>query len=252
MIYILALLFFILGSIWGSFLSVATKRAPIGRSHCPKCKKILQSSDLIPLLSFILLRGKCRYCKKPISLFYPGIELISGFTFLLVYMKFAPLLAEPRLQIAKMVIFLIITIALLFVLFYDLFKLEIPDYITYPGMILGFLLSFTPITEIGPLASIIGASAASLFFGGQILVSNGTWLGGGDLKLGIFMGFLLGWQLLIVALMAAYILGGISGLILIITKKATQKSGIPFGPFLVLGTFTAIFVGENIINWFVF
>src|SRR3989338_3755849 len=115
MIITLALLFFILGTIWGSFLSVAVKRTPTGRSHCPKCKKELGSLDLIPIISYIMLRGKCRYCKKTIPLYYPGLEIICGLTFVLVYLKFMPLTSVPVIQIGKLIAFLIITIVLLYV-----------------------------------------------------------------------------------------------------------------------------------------
>jgi len=247
----LTILFFILGAIWGSFLSVAVKRRPTGRSKCPKCKKTLTSIDLIPIVSYIFLRGKCRHCKKPIPFYYPGLEVICGLTFVLVYMKFMPLTSAPVLHIAQLVVFLIITTVMLYVFFYDLFKLEIPDYITLPGIVIGFILSLTPLIEASFWSGLIGASGTAIFFGGQMIVSNGAWVGGGDLKLGIFMGFILGWKLLLIALIVAYILGGIVGIMMIITKRATKKSALPFGPFLVLGTFTAFFVGENLIQWFI-
>lgn len=252
MIFTLTLLFFILGAAWGSFLSVAVKRTPTGRSHCPKCKKTLGAFDLIPILSYIILRGKCRYCKKPIPLYYPGLEIICGLTFVLVYLKFMPLTAAPVEQIGKLIAFLTITTVLLFIFFYDLFKLEIPDKIILPSIAGGFLLSLTPLIDASFWSGLIGASGAVIFFGGQMIVSNGAWVGGGDLKLGAFMGFILGWKLLLVALITAYVIGGIVGLALIITKRADRKTAIPFGPFLVLGTFTAFFAGEYILNWFIF
>lgn len=250
MILTLALLFFILGTVWGSFLSVVVKRVPSGRSHCPKCKKTLSSFDLIPIVSYILLRGKCRYCKKPIPLYYPGLEMICGLTFVLVYLKFMPLIAAPAEQIGKLIVFLGITLILLFIFFYDLFKLEIPNKVILPSIVGGFLLSATPLIDASFWSGLIGASAATIFFGGQMLISNGTWIGGGDLKLGAFMGFILGWQLLLVALTTAYIIGGIVGLTMIITKRADRKTAIPFGPFLVLGAFTAFFAGDYILSWF--
>lgn len=250
MILTLALLFFILGTVWGSFLSVVVKRSPSGRSHCPRCKKTLGPLDLIPIASYIMLRGKCRHCKKPIPIYYPGLEIICGLTFVLVYLKFMPLTTAPVEQIGKLIAFLVITLVLLFIFFYDLFKLEIPDKVIMPSIVGGFLLSTTPLIDTSFWSGLIGASGAVIFFGGQMLVSNGVWVGGGDLKLGAFMGFILGWKLMLVALVTAYVIGGIVGLALIVTKRADRKTAIPFGPFLVLGAFTAFFVGEYILTWF--
>jgi prepilin signal peptidase PulO-like enzyme (type II secretory pathway) len=239
-----ALLAFVFGTIWGSFLSVLTPRLHddekgilTGRSHCPNCKRTLRPLDLIPLLSYLLLRGRCRACKERISFWYPVTELVSGLFFATLYMQFQ-----------DFSLFLWFTphfIVLLFIFFYDLRYKEIHDYVLIPGIIYAGLANFF----IGDLTSgLIGAAVGFSFFGLQYLLSRGRWIGSGDLRIGLFMGFMLGWPMTFLAILVSYVIGSVISLYLLATKAATPKTAVPLGPFLVLGTVLAFFAGDRILE----
>ncbi|MFA5124513.1 MAG: prepilin peptidase [Patescibacteria group bacterium] len=240
------LFIFIIGLVIGSFLNVVVWRLhsgePIvfGRSKCPHCQAGLQPKDLVPLLSFILLRGRCRYCRQPISWQYPIVELAGGLLFVLAY------ILHPQLLVFLRDIILVSILIIVFV--YDLRWQLIPDQVTIPAIILLFIFSLLLGSNLWLLifAVLVGFG----FFGLQYLVSSGRWIGGGDLRLGALMGAVLGWPLLIVALLVAYIVGAIVSVVLLISGKAKAKTPVAFGTFLALGTLVALFWGERIINWY--
>ena len=266
---------FLSGSAVGSFLNSIIYRLQTGesflfqRSYCPNCKKILSWQDLIPLLSFLFLKGKCRYCQGKISWQYPLVEIATAVLFLLILnsqFSGTPLgglsggLISDQFPILNFqflnFIYLLIVFCFLIIIFvYDLKHYIIPDKIIYPAIIVAlvynifsffiFHLSFK--TFINPLLSAILASA---FFLAIVLISRGKWMGWGDPKLAFFMGLLLGFPNILVALFLAFLIGAIIGVGLIIFKKKALKSEIPFGPFLVTGTFIALFWGNNLINWY--
>lgn len=229
---------FILGLITGSFLSAAIFRIHSnenlvkGRSKCPKCHKKLSALNLIPLLSYIFQKGRCAYCKKPISVHYPMLELITGITFIAIYGQFG-------------LWYLILSALLIAIVFEDILYKEISNQFVVPATVIAFAIQ-----AIEPINMIIAVGIAFIFFGGQIWLSKGAWLGGGDLKLGLLMGILLGWEQLIVATMAGYLLGATLSLISVIFNKSGLKTEIAFGPFLIFGTFLSIFYGEIILNWY--
>ncbi|MBT6068807.1 prepilin peptidase [Candidatus Peregrinibacteria bacterium] len=243
-------LIFIFGTCIGSFLSVLIHRIHenekgilLGRSKCPECKYSLRPLDLIPLISYVFSRGKCRNCEKKISLTYPALELMTGATFLCLYL----FLGSP-LYIG--IYYILAFAALIFTFFYDIKYMKISDRILLPVIGLGLLMPFVPGYSLGFTEVLIGFAIPVVFFALQILISGGRWIGGGDLRIGALMGVLLGWKLVIVALFSGYLAGAIISLILLTSSKFNRKSMIPFGPFLVIGTYIAFFYGERIIEWY--
>ncbi len=252
---------FISGLAVGSFLNCLIYRLKTGesflkgRSYCPHCKHILAWQDLIPLFSFLILKGKCRYCHQKIFLQYPLVELATGIIFLLIFLTTVAVNNYTGVYL----LYLIIVSCFLIVIFvYDLKHYIIPDKVIYPAIFIVFIyqiisnfpISITnfkfQITNFYP--PILSAIGAAVFFLLIVLVSQGKWMGIGDIKLAFLMGLLLSWPNILVALFLAFFFGAIIGVGLIISGKKTLKSEVPFGPFLVTGTLIAMFWGEKIIN----
>jgi len=253
------MIIFIFGLCIGSFLNcliwrLHKKQTILGRSYCPQCKQQIKWYDNIPLISFLILRGKCRNCKKKISWQYPMVELVTGLLFVLVFVNsFQSLnfsVSSFQFQIS-MVEFLrnIIFISVLIVIFvYDLRWYLILDIITIPAIIfalaVNLYLGFSFANLL--LAGVIGGG----FFLTQFLISKGRWIGGGDIRLGALMGLMLGYPMIITALMLSYIFGSIFGIILLVTKKKEWSSQIPFGTFLSMATIIVMLWGEQILEWY--
>lgn len=242
----ISFLFFILGAAVGSFLNVVVYRINIkksfvkGRSFCPYCKKLIAWYDNIPLLSFILLAGKCRQCKKKISWQYVIVELITGLIFLLGFWRFG--LTWSLLAYCVYVSFLII------IFIYDLKYYLILDKISLPAIVTALILNLVLGFEISNL--LLGATIGAGFFAFQYFISKGRWVGDGDIRLGALMGLMLGWRSLLVALLIAYVIGAVYGLVVIFLGKKQLKSELPFGPFLTFGTLVALLFGPQIIDWY--
>lgn len=256
------LIVFILGLSVGSFLNCLIYRLEtnqefvFGRSSCPLCRQSLSWKDLIPILSFVFLRGRCRYCQKPISLQYPLVELATWILFTIVFWNFA---LESNLWL-RLLYYLVISSFLIAIFVFDLKHYLIPDEIIYPAIFIsviwyfGFHLApfYTRQTITNsrydvfnePLTAFL---AAFLFFA-IYLFSRGKGMGFGDIKLAFFMGFFLGFPRILVAIFLAFFSGALMGIILMIFKKKTLKSELPFAPFLVSGTFLALFFGQQIIS----
>ncbi len=241
----LYLIIFLFGLIIGSFLNCIIYRLEVGKSFlrghsfCPYCKHELAWHDLIPVFSFLMLKGKCRYCQKPISIQYPLIELTTAILFVLVFNS------QNLLNTG----YLLLTTSFLIIIFvYDLKHYIIPDKVIFPAILTSFLFLFA--TNSLLLNTVLSAFGASFFFLLIYLISQGQWMGFGDVKLSFLMGLHLGFPNILVALFLAFFTGAIIGLILIAQNKKTLKSMVPFGPFLFFGTFLAMFYGELIINWY--
>jgi len=267
MLYYYIVLFFIFGLIVGSFLSVVVSRLETGegflfdRSKCPKCKKKIKSYDLVPLLSFMVLKGKCRHCEKKISVFYPIIELATGILFALLCYRFIDVFDGANLYLFFS-LHLLVLASLIAVFFYDWFYYIIPDKVLFPVGILTLLAAIINILfaksagldffiyqpDILNLA--LGLLIGGGFFLILVLVSREKWMGWGDVKLGAFLGILLGYPSILVALFFAFITGSIASIVLILLKKKKMKDIIPFGPFLVLGGLIALFAGKWIVRWY--
>ena len=238
------ILIFIFGLVVGSFLNCLIYRLEVGegflkgRSFCPYCRHILSWQDLIPLLSFLILRGKCRYCQKSISWQYPLVEIATGLLFLSIF----------NFQFS--IFNLIIACFLIIIFVYDLKHYIIPDKIIYPAIVIVLIYNFLRSDLLGRSDLLLSAFGAATFFLAIVLVSRGTWMGIGDIKLAFLMGLFLSWPKILVALFLAFSIGAIIGLGLIVSGKKTLKSEVPFGPFLVTGTFIALFFGGQIIHWY--
>jgi prepilin signal peptidase PulO-like enzyme (type II secretory pathway) len=241
---------FLLGLIVGSFLNCVIYRLETGesflkgRSYCPHCKHILSWKDLIPIFSFLILKGKCRYCGKKISFQYPLVELFTGILFTLVVLIYG----GPTS--IDLIFYWVLTCFLVIIFVYDLKHYLIPDKVIYPAIAIAFLNQILTSNIQHLTSNLILGILPSLFFLAIILISRETWMGFGDFKLSILMGLILSWPKILVALFFAFFSGAIFGLILIFLKRKTMKSQIPFAPFLVSGTFFALFFGEKIINWY--
>jgi prepilin signal peptidase PulO-like enzyme (type II secretory pathway) len=240
---------FILGLAVGSFLNCVIYRLETGesflkgRSYCPHCKHILSWKDLIPIFSFLILKGKCRYCRRPISLQYPLVEFFTGILFVLF------LIYGGRTSI-DLIFYWVLTCFLIIIFVYDLKHYLIPDKIIYPAIAIAFLNQILTSNIEHLTSNLILGILPSLFFLTIVLISHETWMGFGDFKLSILMGLILGWPKIMVALFFAFFSGALVSLVLIFFRKKTLKSQIPFAPLLVIGTFFSIFFGEKLIDWY--
>ena len=219
-----------------------------GKSFCPKCKHTLSWQDLIPVFSFLFLRGKCRYCKKSISWQYLIVEIFTGLTFVLIF-NFSRQGGIPPSGINLVFLFYVACV-LIIIFIYDLKHYIILDKVLFPAIATVFLyqliFSFR-FLNFNPLLAGLGACAFFLFI---FLFSGGRWMGFGDVKLAFFMGLFLGYPNILVALFLAFFLGAIIGVGLIFLGSKNLKSEIPFGPFLITGTFLALLWGQEITNWY--
>ncbi len=244
------IILFILGLSVGSFLNVVIDRLPrgesiiCGRSHCDKCKKILAWYDLIPLLSFIHLQGKCRYCKYSLSYQYPIVELITGISFAFIASNFTfdILLLKESFRSIYILIFISCMIAIFFT---DLKYRIISDQVL---IILGiftliYLIFFERYLFITSIWSALISGGLFLFL---VFITRGRGMGLGDVKYAFMMGLILGIPKIIIGLYLTFLTGGLISIILILKGMKKMKSTIPFGPFLVFGTVITFFWGDKL------
>lgn len=245
-------LIFILGLIVGSFSNVCIYRIPGNESiiypasHCPKCRSNISPKDNIPLLSYILLKGRCRNCKSKISIQYPIVEFLTGLTYLIIYLTYG-------LSIQSL-IYIILSSALIIIAFIDLNEQIVPDVISLPGIVIGFIISFF-VSHISYMNSALGVLVGGgiiLIIGlaGSIIFKKEA-MGGGDVKLAAMIGAFLGWRYIMISLFLGFFLGALAGIILILSKIKSREDVIPFGPFIVLGSFITLLWGEKIISWYI-
>ena len=239
-------LIFVFGLVFGSFISALSWRYPKdisivkGRSFCPKCKKQIAWYDNIPLLSFLLLRGKCRNCNRRISWRYPAIELASGLGFIFIYTY----LASKGFPLQNQVIYLILFVILLSIFVIDLENQIIPDSFIFAGLFVSLFLN-NNLLFLNLIAGFLAATLLLLIN----LFTKGRGMGLGDVKFAVLGGFLVGLKLLPVWLFLAFLTGAAVGIILILGKYAHLKSQIAFGPFLVVAIPLALLYGEKILFW---
>lgn len=248
---------FIFGLIIGSFLNcliwrIYKKEGMWDRSYCPQCRKQIDWFDNIPVISYLLLRGKCRHCHKKISCQYPIVEFLTGIFFLMAFIKNS--LGLPNFYDFDFNFWLLnlrdwYIIALMIIIFvYDLRWFLVLDRVTLPACLILFLINLSLGLSWQNLliSGIIGGS----FFLTQFVISQGRWIGGGDIRLGLLLGFALGWPYGLLAIFLAYIIGSVVGIGLIIGKKRGMKSEIPLGTFLAVATLITLFWGESILQWY--
>ena len=237
------------GLIIGSFLNVCIHRLPLGESvvwpasRCPRCKAELKPYDNIPVVGYLMLKGRCRACGNPISPRYPVVELLTLGVFVAAYLMY------PMPLMAQRIVFGCAMIVLFFV---DLEHQRLPNEITLPGIVVGFACSF--FMPPGWVSSLIGLAAGggSLWLIGELwfLIRHEEGMGFGDVKMLAMIGAFLGWQLMLATMFVSTILGSIIGLAMIATKKGNLKTALPFGCFLALGAIFASVAGDAAVHWY--
>jgi leader peptidase (prepilin peptidase)/N-methyltransferase len=249
--FLITFIFFLCGLIIGSCLNVVilrfiTQKSLGGRSACMVCTKKLLWHELIPVLSFIGLRGRCSGCKSKISIQYPLVELLSGLLFALVFLKFQDVFwANTLTFVGTYTYYTLMFSILLIIAAYDLKHKIIPDSLSIIFGILAFIClfffrDFTFFIHMPNLWEFLAGPIIASPFALMYFVSSGTWMGFGDAKLALGLGWLLGVSTAFIGLLFSFWSGAIIGVILVIFfKKYGIKSEIPFAPFLVFGTFLA-------------
>lgn len=244
------ILIILIGLALGSFSNVCIYRIPqrksilLPSSFCPKCEAKIHVYDNIPILSYILLRGKCRACKAKISFQYPLVEFLTSALLVLAYLRFG--LTWDFAARGILILLMILTF------FIDLKHKIIPDVLTFPGIILGFILSFA-VKSPSVLNSLLGIAVGGTMFYlaavlGELLFKKES-MGGGDIKLAMMLGAFLGWKnILLVLFLSAFLGSLIGGIALFFSKDVKETRTIPFGPFLALGAVIAMFVGDAMIS----
>jgi leader peptidase (prepilin peptidase)/N-methyltransferase len=245
----------------GSFLNVVVYRVPAGKSltpdsACPNCGTAIRRRDNIPVVSWLLLRGKCRGCAQPISARYPLVEAGTAAAFVLVTARFGPAVFDATTVpdavagAIELVAFLVLTAISIALALIDLDTKRLPNVIVLPALLAGILLLGVAALLRGDMLALIGAGVggAGLFvFYFLLAVIKPGGMGFGDVKLaavlGLYLGF-LGWGNLLVGAFAAFLFGGVFGLALILTRRAGRKTAIPFGPWMILGAWLGVFAGE--------
>lgn len=242
---------FFFGAVIGSFLNVCIYRIPAGvsivtpPSRCPRCGVTIRWYQNIPIFSYLVLGGKCGSCRIKISLRYPIIEALTGALFVLVFFYFSLSLAT--------LVYLIFVAALVVITFIDLDHQIIPDVISLPGIVVGFLCSFaTPwLTWSDSLFGILlGGGSLWLVAVLYELLTKKEGMGGGDIKLLAMIGAFLGWKAILPIIFFSSLIGSLVGVPLMLVKKADSKLAIPFGPFLALGALVYLFWGPQLISWY--
>jgi len=273
MLNVISVLF---GAMIGSFLNVCICRVPEGKSivtpgsHCPRCGKAIRWYDNLPVISYLLLRGRCRHCHGSISVQYPLVEGVTALLSLLLFMRFGPSL--------QYVIYFAFAAALVVVTVIDLYHQIIPNVISLPGIAAGLLASwFLPnpalldgllrglLFQAGRIgvnlsnhAAFVDSLLGILLGGGSLLLvihlyywlRKAEGMGGGDVKLLAMVGAFLGWKAVVVTIIFSSFIGSIVGVTVMVWKGRDLKYAIPYGPFLSLGAMMALFYGEGLIVWY--
>lgn len=225
-----------------------------GRSMCTDCGYTLSAKDLIPLVSWLMLRGKCRYCGKPISAQYPLIEILTAGLFVMSYI-FWPI-AVSGLQVGVFAVWLAILTGLIALLVYDAKYMILPDKIVFSLYILGVIFAGLQLADEGFSANKLVQVVLAVILGGGLFwlayqVSRGKWIGGGDVKLGFLLGLLcLTPAKSFLMLFAASLLGMVYIIPGMLLGKIGRKSRVPFGPFLVLSAIIVVLFGAWIVDWY--
>jgi prepilin signal peptidase PulO-like enzyme (type II secretory pathway) len=298
-----AFLLFVFGAAIGSFLNVVALRydsehflfsikkiggppsgrgSPIpselgigGRSYCPRCRATLRWFELIPLLSFVLQRGRCRHCHARISARYPAVEILSGLIFALVPLRLQTLFPACHLSLVTCHLFaalwILAFLALLLMALIDIRLSLIPDEINIFLGLLGIVLvaggiyagegtpygSFLknyagifPASGVAWVNNILGALFGLFFFGIIYAATRGRGMGLGDAKLAVPLGFLFGWPDIVLLTGFAFVVGSLVGIYTLFFKGKTMKSALPFGPFLAIGAALTFFAGYELMHFY--
>ena len=235
----------------GSFLNVCIYRIPMResivspRSHCPACGHSIPWYHNLPVVSYVLLKGRCRFCGVKISPVYPLVEFGTGLVAVLLFLVFGLSILFP--------VYFVFVSALIVISFIDLEHRIIPDVISIPGILVGLGVAFfrpdlTPLNAL--IGSLLGGGLLLAVVIGYYLLTKREGMGLGDVKLLAMIGAFLGWKGMLFTLFSSSVLGALSGMVVMIVKKGDMKLAIPFGPFLSLGAVLYVFVGERLIGWY--
>lgn len=246
------LLIFIYGLLIGSFINVCIYRIPrkesivFPSSHCIYCGTKLKWYDLVPIISYIILKGKCRYCGKRISLLYPFVEFLHALIYIMLYLKFGLSL--------DLIYYAIIFSLLIIIFFIDLYYMVIPDILVFmilvATIVYKFLLFLIFEKNLNLINSFLGLLVSGLLFILIIFMSKGG-MGDGDVILISSLGFILGIKKILLTILLSFIIGAIFSIFMLISNIKGMKDPIPFGPFIILGFIISLIWGEQIINWYI-
>jgi len=252
LIVMMKILAFLFGLIWGSFINVCIYRIPLKKSivyppsSCTHCGKKIKFYDNVPVFSYLVLLGKCRACRKPISILYPIVELMIGLLSLALFFRYG-------LSLQYFFYFLFVA-SLVTISFIDLHHQIIPDIISLPGILLGLIMSFFHISRISLLDSLIGAIGGGgfLFLVGYVFekITGKEGMGGGDVKLLAMLGAWMGWRALPFIILISSLTGSVIGGGSLLMSGRGYRGKIPFGPFLSLGALIFFFYGTELVNWY--
>ncbi|MCY6484588.1 prepilin peptidase [Clostridium aestuarii] len=238
----------LLGLLIGSFLNVCIYRIPREESisyppsHCTNCGQMIKPYDLIPVISYMVLKGKCRHCGMKISIRYPIIELFTGIVFLLIYSNYG-----FSIELLK---FTILGCFLIVIGIIDFDTTDVYFKVTMSGILIGviFLCVYSYYYTYNINSYILGALIGGGFISVIILTTHG--MGWGDAEICALIGLYLGWKLTILAMFLSVILGAVVGIVLILTKKKSSKDYIPFGPYIAIGAMISVLWGYKILLWY--
>ena len=226
-----------------------------GRSHCDHCKHALSWKDLIPVVSWTMLKGKCRYCHKKVPVRNTIVELITGGLFAITYLVYGTwniehgtIFPTTSIEITQLILFLVIISCLVVIFFIDLDHQIIPDSLTVIATVAAILLHFLELSPLSFQNYLLSAISGALFFVFLIAITRGRGMGWGDVKFAAFMGIFLGYPRIVSSLYFAFLTGAFVSAILIARRRKKFGQTIAFGPFLVLGTLFAAF-GTLDIAW---
>jgi leader peptidase (prepilin peptidase) / N-methyltransferase len=249
------------GLVLGSFFNVLIYRIPrkesivLPSSHCPRCGRSIRPWENIPLLSYLMLRGRCAGCGKPISMLYPAVELLTAAAayFALLYFILPATATHPTVwTVIAIIVQTLVLMAVIPVAFIDFFHFMIPDSITLFGLGLGVLVSFLPggITPLQCLLGIVAGGGSLFVIGilGEWIFKRGEAMGGGDVKLMAFCGAVFGWKIALITIVLASFIGATAGISLILARVFPKDHKIPFGPFLACGLWVAVLFGNRLLT----
>lgn len=242
----------IFGLIVGSFSNVCIYRIPRNESiiypasHCPNCRNGILAKDNIPLLSYILLKGRCPNCGSRISIKYPVVEFLTGLVYVIIYQIYG--------VSVQSLIYIILSSALIIIAFIDLDEQVIPEVISLPGIVVGLILSFFVhhISFVNSALGIVlgGGIILVIRLAGSLIFKKES-MGIGDIELAAMIGAFLGWRYITISLFLGFFLGALTGIFLILSKIKSREDAVPFGPFIILGSFITLLWGEKILSWYV-
>ena len=252
----------LLGLAFGSFITALTWRLHegkdfvAGRSECESCGHVLSALDLMPVISWLMLGGRCRYCRQIVSWQNPAIEIATVLLFVVSYIYWPFPLVSP-LAWASFGLWLVYIILLVALVVYDLRWMLLPDKLVFTLIALGLVDVDLRLASAGNLSIVsyiqqvaLGALVFSGFYGFLYLISKGRWIGLGDVKLGLFIGIVLGWRQGFVALFMANLIGLVVVAPGLFTGKISIRSRIPFGPFLIAAFIIVGLFGTQILDWY--